>query len=328
MTPSLAASGSRRNHGSKAGPAATPAIVGIVALAIAVGCSVDTGSPPASAMPTAMGTASPATPITHATGSADLVLRVQSGGGLLPMEMRLAELPTLSVFGDGRVIRVAEDGAGPTDPLVPRLVESRLAPEAMTTVLAAAADAGLLGPDRRYELQDVYDLWSVTFTLTANRETHTTWAYALGFSDEARFAPPDEMPARKALGDFFGRLKDLRGWLGSERVEPDAAHRPGRMRVFVAPVMAWPESAGGTPAPATARAGQDVREWPLDAPPDVFGDIVDERQGTWRCGLLDSVAADRLGVGSATNDTRWQAGDLLYRVVVRPLLPDEAGCTG
>ena len=32
----------------------------------------------------------------------------------------------------------------------------------------------------------------------------------------------------------------------------------------------------------------------------------------------------RLPLGSATHDTRWQAGDRLYRMVVRSLLPDEA----
>ena len=328
MIPWPAAIRSRRTQRPNAGPTAALAIVGILALAIAVGCSVVTSSPSAPARQTATTTAGSPTPITYATGSADVVLRVQSGGGLLPMEMRLAEMPTISVFGDGRVIRVGEAGSGPTDPLVPGLVESRLTPEGMTLVLAAAGDAGLLGPDRRYDLKDVYDLWTVTFTLTANGTTHTTWAYALGFPDEARFAPPDEMPARQALGDFFGRLKDLRGWLGAERVGPETAHQPARMRVYVAPVVAWPTTVGATPAPATPRAGQEVRAWPLDVAPEVFGALVDERQGAWRCGLLESAAADHLGVGSATNDTRWQVGDRLYRVVVRPLLPDEAGCPG
>ncbi len=327
MTPSLGAARPRRTRGPNAGLLKAPAVVGIVVLAIAVGCSPATGSPPASA-PSATPTAAPTTPITHATGSADLVLRVAAGGGLLPMEMRLAEMPTVSIYGDGRVIRVVEAGAAPTDPLVPELVESRLTPEAMTLVLAAAGDAGLLGPDRRFELEGVYDLWTVTFTLTANGATHRTWAYALGFSDEAKLAPPDEMPARAALDELFGRLQDLRGWLGSDRVGPDTAHRPAQLRVYVASLMAWPTEAGATAAPATARAGQDVREWPLDAPPELFGTLVDEREGTWRCGLLESEAAERLGIDSATNDTRWQAGDLLYRLVVRPLLPDEAGCPG
>ncbi|MEI8333717.1 MAG: hypothetical protein WCH74_07675 [Chloroflexota bacterium] len=334
MTGRLAAIRSRRTRSSTGAPTRSPAIAAIVALAMVVGCGQATGSPPASttppasAAPTANGTAAPTAPITHATGSTDLVLRVADGGGLLPMEMRLAEMPATSIYGDGRVIRLTADGAGPTDPLVPTLVESRLTPEGLTLVLAAAGDAGLLGPDRRLGLEDVYDLWTVTFTLGANGATHTTWAYALGFPDEAKFAPPDEMAARETLGELFARLKDLPAWLGSENVGADAPYLPARMSVYVAPVMDWTGTVGATPAPATARPGQDIRAWPLDAPPEMFGTLVDEHEGTWRCGVLEPEGTEYLGVGTATNDTRWQVGDRLYRVVVRPLLPDEAGCPG
>ncbi len=58
----------------------------------------------------------------------------------------------------------------------------------------------------------------------------------------------------------------------------------------------------------------------------MFGTFFTNQDGTWRCGLLDSAGAERLGIGTATLDTRWRAGDVLYQVVVRPLLPDEAGC--
>jgi hypothetical protein len=332
MTSRPGAASARTIRGSAAGPKALPAIVAIVALAMA-GCGSATGSPNASAAPataTASATASawPTPPITHATCSTDLVLRVADGGGLLPMEMRLAEMPTISIYGDGRVIRVADAGSGPGDPLVPTLVESRLTPDGMTTVLDAAGDAGLLGPDRRLGLEDVYDLWTVTFTLVANGVTHRTSAYGLGFPDEAKFAPPDEMPAREALGELFARLRDLPGWLGRERVGPEAAHRPARLLVYLAPDMAWPTTAGATPAPATPRPGQDIRPWPLDAPPELFGTLVDEHEGTWRCGDIASEAAGVFGIDTATHDTRWQADGPLYRIVVRPLLPDEAGCPG
>jgi hypothetical protein len=325
MTPSIPAARSRLTRGPRTGPAAALAVAGIVALAIAVGCGPGTGSPLASATPAATASAAPTAPITHATGSADVVLRVVDGGGQMPMNKRLAEMPAISIYGDGRVIRV-EAMHEPTDPLVPKLVESRLTPEGMTLVLAAAGEAGLLGPDRRLGLEGVYDLWIVTFTLAANGATHTTWAYALGFSEEMKFAPPDEVPARKALSELYARLTDVRAWLGSERVEPEAAHMPERLRVYVSPIIEWPEERGATPGPATARPGQDVRAWPLDAPPEVFGTFFTDHDGTWRCGLLDSAGAERLGIGTATLDTRWRAGDFLYRVVVRPLLPDEAGC--
>jgi hypothetical protein len=326
MTPSITAARSRLTRGPRTGPGAAPALFGIVALAIAVGCGPGTGSPPASTTPAATASAAPTAPITHATGSADVVLRVTDGGGLLPTDLRVAEMPAISIYGDGRVIRLVEAGWEPADPLVPTLVESRLTPEGMTRVLAAAGDVGLLGADRRLGIEDLYDLWMVTFTLSANGATHTTWAYALGFSDEMKYAPPDDRPVRRALGELYARLRDLRAWLGPERVGPETAHMPERLRVYVSPMIEWPEETGATPGPATARPGQDVREWPLDAPPDVFGTFFTDHDGTWRCGLLDSAGAERLGIGTATLDTRWRAGDVLYQVVVRPLLPDEAGC--
>ena len=311
-----------------------PVIVALLVLGCGSGGAATLGplgSTKATAAATAATTAAataPTTPITHATGPADLVLRVTDGGGLLPMEMRLAEMPAVSIYGDGRVIRVAEAGTAPADPLVPRLVESRLTPEGLSLVLSAAGDAGLPGPDRRLGLKDVYDLWSVTFTLIANGATHVTGAYGLGFPDEAKYAPPDEITVRKSLEQLYGHLRDLQVWLGSGGVGPETTYRPARMRAYVAPVMTWPTEAGTTPAPATARPGQDVRPWPLDAPPELFGTIVDANEGTWRCGVLEADLAGRLGVDTATNDTRWQADDRLFRVVVRPILPDEPGCPG
>lgn len=315
-----------------------PSMVAIVSMVIAVGCGTPTGSPRVSATPnatatetataTAAATGVPATPITHETGSSDVVLRVASGGGLLPTEKRLTEMPTVSIYGDGRVIRVLDGGGGPTDPLMPHLVESRLTPAGLTLVLGSAAEAGLLGPDRRLGLEGVYDLWMVTFTLTANGATHTARAYGLGFSEESRFAPPDEMPDRTVLGRLLTRVQDLRGWLGPAGVGEDTVYRPLRMRVYVAPDLGPPTEADSTPTTTTPRAGQDVRRWPFDVTPDVFGTIVDERQGSWRCARVEAEGAELLGVDRATNDTRWQAGNRLYRVLVRPLLPDETGCPG
>jgi hypothetical protein len=280
-------------------------LTAFVVLAISVGCSPGSSAQPASATPAATASAAPTAPITHATGSADLVLRVTDGGGLLPTDLRLAEMPAISIYGDGRVIRLVEAAWEATDPLVPTLVESRLAPEGMTRVLAAAGDVGLLGADRRLGIEGLYDLWMVTFRLAANGASHTTWAYALGFSDEMKYAPPGDVPARKALGELYARLRDLRGWLGEGRVGPETAHMPERLRVYVSPIIQWPEETGATPGPATARPGQDVREWPLDAPPEVFGTFFTDHDGTWRCGLLDSAGAERLGIGTATLDTRW-----------------------
>lgn len=42
--------------------------------------------------------------IEHATGASDLVLRIETGGGFVPVEVNLTQLPDVSIYGDGTVI--------------------------------------------------------------------------------------------------------------------------------------------------------------------------------------------------------------------------------
>ncbi len=46
----------------------------------------------------------PAGSITHPTGSADVVLRVSTGGGFVPIEYNYTMTPEFTLYGDGRVI--------------------------------------------------------------------------------------------------------------------------------------------------------------------------------------------------------------------------------
>lgn len=266
-------------------------------------------------------------PISYATDPTDLVLQATSGGGLLPQSMRLVEMPNVSIYGDGRVVMLGAHDNGREDPLLPQLTETRVTADGMARILQAARDAGILGPDRRYELPDVYDLWTVWFTATADGKTHRVSAYALGFEDEDRLAPPGEMGAREKLDALYGQLVDLRAWLPAGTVGTDSAYRPAETRVLVTPLLDWSTAvAGATAAPASPRADQEVRDWPLVGPPESFGAAVGAHGEAWYCAVVgpDQVAA--LGLDTATRDTRWRAGEHLYQIVARPLLPDESGC--
>ncbi len=307
----------------------TTAVVALVMLL--AGCTVG-GSPGPGATPADTGPgATPADtgPITYATGPTDLVLQATSGGGLLPQSMRLAEMPNVSIYGDGRVVTLGSHGGGPEDPLLPGLTETRVTPDGMAHILETAREAGVLGPgpDRRYALPDVYDLWTVWFTATTGGSTHRVAAYALGFEDEVSLAPPGEMEARRKLDALYGRLVDLRAWLPAGAVGTDSAYAPAETRVFVTPLLDWSTAVGGaTPAPVKPRDDQEVRDWPLDAGPESFGAAVGTHGEAWYCAVAgpDQVAA--LGLDTATQDTRWRVGDHLYQIVARPLLPDESGC--
>ena len=301
-----------------------------VALAMLVAGCICGGTAGPSPTPMATGpSATPAEtgPISHATGPTDLVLQATSGGGLLPQELRLAEMPNVSIFGDGRVVMLGLHGGGPGDPLLPQLTEARLTADGMARILQAAREAGVLGPDRRFDLPDVYDLWTVWFTATTNGKPHRVSAYALGFEDETRLAPPGEMEARKKLDALYGQLVDLRAWLPAGAVGADSAYTPVETRVLVTPLLDWSTAVGdATPAPMKPRADQEVRDWPLVDPPEAFGAALGAHGEAWYCALLGPDEVTALGLGSATKDTRWRAGESLYQVVARPLLPDESGC--
>lgn len=314
-------------------PTVLPAVAAILILT-AVACTPGGGSTgstatptqPPSGTPTAAPTAADTGPISYATGPADLVLQATAGGGLIPEWMRLTEMPNVSIYGDGRVVELVEAG-GESDPLLPVLTEARLTPDGMALVLQAAREAGLMGPDRRYNLEGVYDLWSVWFTTNADGQSHRISAYALGFEDEAKLAPPDEMEARRKLDAFYGRVIDLRSWLPAGTIGADAPFQPAGTRVYVSRLVDWSTAGGGaTPAPVTPKPGQDVREWPLDSPPDLFGVPISEKDPTWRCAVIDASGVKALGLETATRATRWQADGQMYQVVARPLLPDESGC--
>lgn len=304
--------------------AATAAVVVLVA-----GCTVS-GTPGPSATPAGTGPgATPAEtgPISYATGPSDLVLQATFGGGLLPQSMRLAAMPNVSIYGDGRVVTLGAHGGGPGDPLLPELTEARVTADGMARILQAAREAGILGPDRRYELPDVYDLWTVWFTTTAGARTHRVSAYALGFEGEAGLAPPGEMEARKRLDALYAHLVDLRAWLPAVMVGPDATYAPIATRVLVTPLVDWSTAVdGATPAPARPRADQEVREWPLVAAPEAFGASVGVHQEAWYCAVVGPAEVAALGLDTASPDTRWRVGDRLYQIVARPLLPDESGC--
>jgi hypothetical protein len=240
--------------------------------------------------------------------------------------MRLAEIPEISVYGDGSIISLGSHGSGSRDPLLPQLIEAQVTANGMTQILGAAREAGALGPDRRYNLIDTYDLWTVEFTVTVDGQTHRMSAFGLGFKGEEQAAPPGEMAARRSLGQFYGRLLDLRAWLPTEAIGTDSAYRPTGIRLYLTRLLDQSAPvANATPAPATPAPGQEVRPWPFASLPESFGTPVSPGR-PWYCAVIGPDQSAALGLNSATWNTRWRAAGYLYQVVARPLLPDESGC--
>jgi hypothetical protein len=251
--------------------------------------------------------------IDHPTGADELVLRVETGGGFVPVEYNLRAVPGLSLYGDGRLIV-----EGPVPEIypgraMPNLRVTRLSEEAVQAMLRAAERAGLLGKDANYGFPCVTDLPTTTFTVVADGATHTVSAYALGFeADGAGDCPDVDEGARADLLAFWNELGDPARWLPEGSVGATEEYAPTAMRVYVQPYRGDPELEQ-VPVP-----------WPLEGSLAAFGEP-DPNLADLRCGVVagadlqmllpDALAANEL--------TPWISDGEDHGLIFRPLLPDE-----
>ena len=247
--------------------------------------------------------------IDHPTGSNDLVLRIDLEGGFIAPQAQLRRVPVLGLYGDGRLIVPGPQIEIYPGPALPNLQVRTVSEDGIQAILAAARDAGLLGPDRRYDNGRIADAPTTTFTVVTEGSRHVVSVYALGME-----APGDSFPSdRSALAAFQGKLSDLQSWLPAGSLGREEPFRPNELRVFVLPYQPQED------------LPQRVMDWPAGS----FGgflrviDLTDVRCGTVSGSALPAVLS---AAGSANELTRWRADGRLWTVVFRPLLPDESGC--
>jgi hypothetical protein len=194
--------------------------------------------------------------IEYPRGAEDLVLQVHSGGGFVPIVWHLREQPLFSLYGDGRVITQGPQIAIYPPPALPALLERHVSDEGIQAILRAAREAGLQGPDRRFEVFEVTDLPTTTFTVVTDGQVHETAVYGLG-------EVPDDLPVadreeRRTLFEFQSELLDLESWLPEGSVSSDRPYEYDRLRVFVVPTTEGGGDYGGDDQLEPSR-----KEWPL-----------------------------------------------------------------
>lgn len=257
--------------------------------------------------------------IDHPTGADELVLRIFTGGGFVPVEYNLRALPGISIYGDGRMIvtgPVIEIYPGPA---LPNLQVTRLSEEAVQAILERASEAGLLGEDATYDYPCVADLPTTTFTVVAEGQTHTLSAYALGVegdmgADTCGLKQTD-VEARAALAEFQADLGNLASWLPEGSMGTEEPYEPSEMRVYVTTYR-------GDPA-----LEQTPVEWPLATPLSEFGEV-DANLADVRCGVVggDDLATLLPEAQAANQLTPWTSEGEDHGLIFRPLLPDEHTC--
>jgi len=253
--------------------------------------------------------------IDHPTGADDLVLRVDVGGGFIPVEYTLRNFPSFALYGDGRLVSQGPQIEIYPGPALPSLLVRTVSGDGIDTILEAAQDAGLLGPDRSYEFPCIADAGTTTFTLSADGAKHVVSAYAL--YEGATDCPGIDDDARAKLAEFQTKLGDLASWLPDGSLGKERAFVEDELRVFVRPYAASPEP----------DLQQPVVEWPLVTPLDTFGERYPGLEDT-RCGAVSGADHDALRIAAQqTNElTPWTSAGTRYLLVFRPLLPEEHGC--
>jgi hypothetical protein len=255
--------------------------------------------------------------IAHPMGSDDLVLRIEFVGGFVPEVWALSSLPTVSLYGDGRVITEGPQIEIYPGPALPNLMLRDLTEEGVQAVLEAAREAGLSGPDRRFDNDLVVDAHTTVFTVVTDDGRHVTSAYGLGIGGGPE-GPQEDQQALRRLSRFLEDMTNLPAWLPDGSVGEERAYGASGIRMLVS---------GDGPTRDEAVEQKPV-DWPLDEP--LASILQPVKNSSYSCAAVEGDQADRvLAAAREANElTPWRSDGHLYGIVFRPLLPDERECEG
>jgi hypothetical protein len=292
-------------------------LAGVLAGALLLAACAGSGGP-GSAEPTLSATA-----LAHPAGDG-LVLRIWTAGGFAAPDYVFGEPPGFTLTGDGRVIEPGVVPAIYPGPALRPLLERRLTEAGVRRLIAEALATGLFDRDRTYRgaARRVMDAPTTTFTLGANGRTVKISVYALGLlgASDPVFSS-DEVAAQRALLLLTRRLTDL-SWLPAADWADSTSrpYDPSALRLLVRNADGEQPDASGIPSTEVA--------WPGPGDPATFGEPWAGSDA--RCGVVSGTDASAwLAVLRAANSlTRFVAVGHRYRVIARPLLPDEPrSCT-
>jgi hypothetical protein len=284
----------------------------LLALSLAA-CAGTAACNSAGSSPTPVATASrDSATIDHPTGSTDVVLRFEEGGGFVPVDFIATQAPTFTLYGDGTVVfRNATTDAPPDarDDVFRSIPfrAARLSEEQVQGLLDRAINRGGLGIAKpRYDPGTVADAPTATFTLNAGSIKKVVSVVALGIE-----TPPSiDSQTLAALSGLGTLLRDF---------DPNGTSGAGPYRPEAYRVQLW--DAGGPVANAP-------RPWPWPglAPSD-FKAPADQPGGALLRRVMSPDEVSALGLSGLEGGAQGLAlkgpDGKTYSVAIRPLLPDE-----
>lgn len=240
----------------------------------------------------------------------DVVLRIETRGGLMAVEAALTELPLITVYGDGRVITEEQRFDVYPRPALPNVLVRTVSPDSVQRIARAARDAGV-GSGRDYGTPEVMDAGTTWFSLRGRDGVVASGVPALGLDHGLTRA---QRRARAPLVALRDSLLDLPATLGDERVSEPRPYEPVALAA-VARHWVDPELPGDDPP--------DIA-WPGPALP---GDPTAFASDLGCVTVTGSRVAQVLELAArARAVTAWTWAGERYFVWFRPLLPDESSC--
>jgi hypothetical protein len=188
--------------------------------------------------------------IDHATGPADVVLRMEVGGGFVPIDFLITQAPSFTLYGNGTVVyqqadtRLGQPAGG--RPMLPWLV-GHMDESDVQALLQFALGTGMLADARDfYPALNVADAPDTIFTVNAGgvNKAVTVGALGMGIDD----ATDPDRAIRLALGQLASALgsfeaRGANGELGEIKPYNADLYRAVLLEASGAPAVepiAWP----------------------------------------------------------------------------------------
>jgi hypothetical protein len=280
--------------------------IALVTVACGGGAATPTGSAGPTPSPVPSG-------LEHPTGSTDIVLRMEEGGGFVPIEFNAAQAPLFTLYGDGVVVfqQLLTEFPQPGADGITRNVAWRTAQldaGQIEELLTFALGPGGLGAARdNYAADGIMDAPNTIFTVDGGGVTKTVTINALGFDDPNN---PDG-PARASFRKLADRLRDFdNGGTISTEVYVPASYRALIIEREPDPLLipvAWP--------------------WSEIGPSDFTQPAADGTGAPFPHRTMTAAEVAALGFGDVPGGIQGLVlkgpDGKLYSFILRPLLPGE-----
>lgn len=253
--------------------------------------------------------------ISHATGAADVLLRVDE---LPSLSADTTTMPVFVVYGDGQAVTPGAPSAASPTPLLLASQATTLSEAGIQAILRAARTAGLFAGDQTYTGLDGPDPAVTRFVVHADGHDSVVLVTGLGTATSGVELSDTEREARNQLVLFRQRLGDLATWLPTGAILSHGMYKPTRVQLTIQAVDHI------QPNPTSPQA----QPWPLAVTPDEFG--VPTVLQAARCGVVEGSALEPVltALRQANQGARWDYQGTPYTINPRILLPDDAPCSG